>query len=299
MWFKQLKFFVIDPKQIPDTQTLSEALSEHSFTPIEGLMKISEGFEFATSFNEDFVFSVDGSDSICLKKEERILPASAINELVAEKIKEIENKQARSVGRKERQQIKDDVIDDLIPRALSKTAYTHLIFARKHGFILVDRANANQAENVLSHLRESLGSLNARTIDTVESPTSLMTQWLLDGVADGSFELDQFCELKSENGQVSTVRISGQDLSSDEVIQHVKNGKNVTQLGLIWQDKISFVLSHDFSLKKIRFLDILQEDADESDDLPSLTASIQLLMSENLCVMLKELIEHLGGLTGK
>ncbi|MBQ5429603.1 MAG: recombination-associated protein RdgC, partial [Neisseriaceae bacterium] len=115
----------------------------------------------------------------------------------------------------------------------------------------------------------------------------------------GGFDLDDSCEMKSladETG--TTVRVARADLTSDEVVQHAKSGKTVTQLGLTWQDKIAFVLSDDLSIKRIRFLDIVQEEAEnDSDDMPALTAATQLLATQTLADMIDELIAHLGGLT--
>ncbi|MBO7555571.1 MAG: recombination-associated protein RdgC, partial [Neisseriaceae bacterium] len=58
------------------------------------------------------------------------------------------------------------------------------------------------------------------------------------------------------------------------------------------------VIGDDLSIKRIRFLDIVQEEAENnSDDIPALTAATQLLATQTLADMIDELIAHLGGLT--
>ena len=90
--------------------------------------------------------------------------------------------------------------------------------------------------------------------------------------------------------------MSKQDLTAEEVVQHVKNGKTVTQLGLVWREQIAFVLTQDFTLKRIQYLDVLQEEAEShGDDAASLAFASQILMADSLAQMLDELAACLGG----
>ena len=200
------------------------------------------------------------------------------------------------MGRKEKQELKDNITDDLLPRAFTKSSRTEAVFDTEHGLLLVNNANANKAEALLTKLREALGGLEARLPRTNQSPGSLMTDWLLRGAGEGGFELDSDCELKGLGDAAATVRMSKQDLSAEEVINHVKNGKIVTQLGLCWQERVRFVLTQDFTLKRIQFLDVLQEEAEShGDDMASLMFASQILMSEALSTLIAELVLHLGG----
>ncbi|MDO5686418.1 MAG: recombination-associated protein RdgC [Neisseria sp.] len=297
MWFKQLSFFTIDSKNIPTAELLEEKLATAAFAPVTGLALSSEGFAAAVPFAPEHVFTAGKSMRIALKKEEKILPAAVVREVLEEKVAEIQAAEARAVGRREKMELKEQITDDLLPRAFSKSSHTVLIFAPENGFLLVNQSAANRSENAVSRLREALGGLEVKLPDTVQSPSALMTEWLLAGDAAGGFSLDEDCELKGTGEAAAVVRVSRQDLTADEVVQHVKNGKIVTRLGLVWQDKVSFVLGADLSLKRIRFLDMLQEEAaDAGDDVASLTAATQIVMTETLSVMLCELLKHLGGL---
>ena len=58
-----------------------------------------------------------------------------------------------------------------------------------------------------------------------------------------------------------------------------------------------FVLSEDMSLKRIQYLDMLQKEAaNRGDDMESLMTATQIIMTQNLSLLIRELIEHLGGL---
>lgn len=68
-------------------------------------------------------------------------------------------------------------------------------------------------------------------------------------------------------------------------------------MGLIWREQIAFVLTENFTLKRIQFLEVLQEEASEQgDDAASLQFAEQLISSANITQLLNELILLCGDL---
>ncbi|MDF7676801.1 recombination-associated protein RdgC [Neisseriaceae bacterium ESL0693] len=300
MWFKQLSIYPFSVDQLPKLEDLMDKLNAAEFVPCSGLDWDSSGFCAPVPFGPEMVFATQGIWRIALKKEEKVLPAAVVRDILDEKINEIREAEGRNVGRKEKLELKDNITDDLLPRAFTKSGKTEAILDTSRGFLLINQANANRAEMLLTKLREALGGLEARLPRTQQSPGSLMTDWLLQGRAAGQFELDSDCELKGLGDAAPVVRISHQDLTAEEVVTHVKNGKIVTQLGLCWQDRIRFVLTQDLTFKRIQFLDVVQEEAaGQGDDMQSLMFASQLLMTEALGDMLTELVGHLGGWSGQ
>ena len=296
MWFKQISFYPLNTAKLPELDTLADKLVAAEFAPCMGLDWFSEGFAAPVAFSPELVFPADYTWRVALKKEEKVLPAGVIRDILDERVVEIQNAEARNVGRKEKQEIKEQITDDLLPRAFTRSSRSQAIFDTKHGYLLVNNAAAAKAENLLTKLREALCGLEASLPNTKQSPGSLMTDWLLRGAAEGGFELDSDCELKGVGDVVPTVKVSTQELTADEVVQHVKNGKTVTQLGLTWREQISFILTQDFTLKRIQYLDVLQEEAEgHGDDAASLMFASQILMTEALSTMLDELVSYLGG----
>ncbi|OAM29941.1 MULTISPECIES: recombination-associated protein RdgC [Eikenella] len=296
MWFKQVSFYPLNKDKLPDAETLSAKLEEAAFAPPQGLDWFGEGFAPPQVFSPEWVFPADFTWGVALKKSEKVLPASVIREILEEKVAEIQEAEARTVGRKEKQELKEQITDDLLPRAFTRSSKTEAVCDTRSGFLLVNQASATRAENLLAKLREALGGLEAKLPNTKQSPSSLMTEWLLQGACGGGFELDDMCELKGAGDAAPTVRVSKQDLTAEEVVQHVKNGKTVTQLGLVWREQIAFVLTQDFTLKRIQYLDVLQEEAEShGDDAPSLAFASQVLMAEGLSALLQELVALLGG----
>ncbi len=296
MWFKQLTIYPLNKDKLPDLEMLANKLQEAAFKPCMGLDWDSIGFSSPVSFSPEMVFPAQNTWRIALKKEEKVLPAAVVRDILDEKINEIREIEGRNVGRKEKIELKENITDDLLPRAFTKSSKTEAIIDSQYGFLLINQANSNRAEMLLTKLRDALGGLEAKLPRTQQSPGSLMTEWLLQSSAAGHFELDSDCELKGLGDAAPVVRISHQDLTAEEVVNLVKNGKIVTQLGLCWQDRVRLVLTQDFTLKRIQFLDVVQEEAaGQGDDMQSITFASQILMAEALGELLSELVHHLGG----
>ncbi len=296
MWFKQISFYPLNLEKLPELETLAAQLGKSEFAPCAGLDWFSEGFAAPVSFSPETVFPADYTWRVALKKEEKVLPAGVIRDILDERVAEIQENESRNVGRKEKQELKERITDDLLPRAFTRSSRCEAVFDTRNGFLLVNSASQNKSDNLLTKLREALGGLEASLPDTKQSPSSLMTDWLLRGACEGGFELDSDCELKGSGDVAATVKVSKQDLTADEVVQHVKNGKTVTQLGLVWREQIAFVLTQDFTLKRIQYLDVLQEEAEShGEDAASLTFASQILMTDALSTLLQELVAYLGG----
>lgn len=296
-YFRHLNLYVLNKDKIPDLETLAEKLQEAAFKSCMGLDWDSIGFSNPVSFSSEMVYPAKNTWRIALKKEEKVLPAAVINENLDEKITEIREVEGRNVGRKEKNELREMITDDLLPRAFTKSSKTEAIIDTQYGFLLINHANSNHAEMFLTKLRDALGGFEAKLPRTQQSPGSLITEWLLRGRATGHFELDSDCELISLGDAASVVKISRHDLTVEEINNLLRSGKIVTQLGLSWRDRVRFVLTQNFTLKRIQFLDLIQEEAaGQADDIESLTFASQILMTEALSELITELIDHLGGL---
>ncbi|WP_180985124.1 recombination-associated protein RdgC, partial [Pseudomonas syringae] len=158
-------------------------------------------------------------------------------------------------------------------------------------------SSPKRAEDLLSTLREVIGSLPVRPLTVKVSPSATMTDWVkTQKAADNFFVLDE-CELRDTHEDGGIVRCKRQDLTSDEIQLHLSTGKVVTQLSLAWQDKLSFVLDDKMVVKRLKFEDLLQDQAEQDggeEALGQLDASFTLMML-TFGEFLPELFEALGG----
>ena len=292
MWFKQVTPFRL--LELPEKRYLDESLGNSWFTEPQGLDWFSEGFTYPTAFSDTAVSEAEKTMLIALKREEKVLPSAAIKHKLDEQVVKIQTAEDRNVGRREKHELREAIIDDLLPKALIKSSRTYGLFAGE--WLFVDTANRRKAENLLAKLREALGGLSAQHPVTRQSPASLMTNWLLQGEAQGRFVLDSDVTLVGAGDVAPKVKISRKDLTAKDVVQHAKNGMKVTELGLVWNDRVAFILTQDLTLKRIQWLDVVQEEAEGScDDAESMAYATQLLMEAALSAILGELVDLLGG----
>lgn len=292
MWFKQVTPFRVF--ELPEKRYLDESLGNSWFTEPQGLDWFSEGFTHPNAFTDLAVFEAQKTMLISLMREEKVLPSAAIKHKLDEQVVKIQTAEGRNVGRKEKQELREAIIDNLLPKALTKSSRTNGLLDT--GWLWVDTASRHKAENLLTKLREALGGLPAQQPVARQSPASLMTNWLLHGEAQGRFVLDSDVTLVGVGDVAPKVKISRKDLTAEDVVQHAKNGMAVTELGLVWNNRVAFILTQDLTLKRIKWLDVVQEEAqDNCDDAQSQAYATQLLMTAALSMIFSELVELLGG----
>ena len=292
MWFKQVTPFRVF--ELPEAERLKTAIAENWFCSPTGLDWFNEGFCSPVPFGNPIIFEAQKTMLISLMREEKVLPSAAIKHKLDEQVVKIQTAEGRNVGRREKHELREAIIDDLLPKALIKSSRTYGLFAGE--WLFVDTANRRKAENLLTKLREALGGLPAQQPITRQSSASLMTNWLLQGEAQGRFVLDSDVTLVGAGDVAPKVKISRKDLTAEDVVQHAKNGMTVTELGLVWNDRVAFILTQDLTLKRIQWLDVVQEEAEGScDDAESMSYATQLLMEAALSAILGELVDLLGG----
>jgi recombination associated protein RdgC len=221
-----------------------------------------------------------------------------VNEALEERLEVIELDEARKPSRKERTELRDDITHQLLPKAFAKSSRTYALIDRQNGWILVDASSANRAESVITLLRETLGSLPVRPFETLVAPASVMTEWVQQPQRHIDFELLDSCELRDSSEEGGIIRCAGEDLSADEIQAHVAAGKQVVKLALQWDERISCVLEADLAIKRIKFLDILQEqlaDVETEDEVARFDLSFSL-MSLEFRRLIPRILELCGGM---
>ncbi|WP_443190553.1 recombination-associated protein RdgC [Pseudomonas indica] len=299
MWFRNLLVYRLT-QDIPfDAEALEAQLAAKPARPCASQELTTYGFMAPFGKGEDAPLVHVSQDFLLIaaRKEERILPGSVVRDALKEKVDEIEAEQMRKVYKKERDQLKDEIIQTFLPRAFIRRSATFAAIAPKLGLILVDSASPKRAEDLLSTLREAIGSLPVRPLSVKVAPIATLTDWVKSQqAAEGFFVLDE-CELRDTHEDGGVVRCKRQDLTSEEIQLHLSTGKLVTQLSLAWQDKLSFVLDDKLAIKRLRFEDLLQDQAEQDggdDALGQLDASFTLMML-TFSEFLPALFEALGG----
>ncbi|MBL4868189.1 MAG: recombination-associated protein RdgC [Pseudomonadales bacterium] len=298
MWFKNVRFYRFSKQFRLNTKTLQEKLSAKAFNPCGKQDEYSIGWVSPFGSKSDVLFhEINGNILICAKKQEKVLPGAVINEVLLEKVQVIELEQDRKVSRKERSDMRDDIIFDLRPRAFTRSHLTYAYLSNEAQILCVDSSSANKADDFTSLLRDSLGKLPAILPNLKHSPSRAMTRWLRNQKPPSDFEILDECELRDVRDESAVVRCKGQDLLGEEIQLHLESGKEVVKLALEWKEQISFVLQDDVSIKRLKFSDLMLEQADDQsgDDAASRLDTDFALMSMELDRFIPRLLQVLGG----
>lgn len=182
-----------------------------------------------------------------------------INEATDEKVAELEERQGRKIYRKEKRQIRDDVFVTLLPRAFTRNQQTFAYLSLADNLLVVNSGSAPKAEELLTLLRDTLGSLPVEIPTTSRAPADVMTRWLREQHGSDNFVIDEECELFNPIDGSNVVRCKGQDLFSEEIQTHLGAGKQVKSLGVTWNSAVSCVISEDLSVKRVKFVGMNEE----------------------------------------
>jgi recombination associated protein RdgC len=284
MWFKNLYFFAFTRPFESSEEDLEKHLAEHMFTPCGSTEMSHFGWVNALGkHGQSIVHSVNGNHLLCARKEEKILPAPVVKNMLEEKINLHEAEQSRSATKKEKEQFKEDIIFELLPRAFSRVTDTHAYINAEHNIIVINTSSRSKAEDFLALLRKVLGTLPVTSVSPEKAPDELMTDWLTDTSLGDNFQLGMEAELHALGDEGAVVRVKNQDLTCDEMKSHLDADKFVVKLALEWDDAMSFILCDDLAIKRLKFFDVLQEqndDIDSDDVIARIDADFALMAGE-------------------
>ena len=225
--------------------------------------------------------------------ETRTVPPAAVEKLVEEHAAMVERDTGRKPGRKQRRELKDAAVLELLPRAFPKATRVLVWIDPDTGIIVTDTASVSVADDVAS----LLVALDIGTIEPVSTklpPSTVMTRWLMDGQPDiEEFELCAACELRADDETEAVVRYTNFELDCSEVKRHAISGKRCTSLALGWQGKAWFTLTDGPVLKGLEIMGDAEAGTSHADEFDANVA----IFTGGMRQLLPDLIAALDGFT--
>lgn len=295
MWFKNLKVFRLAPTWSLSLDALEQALEKHAYRPGNSLEMQNLGW-VPPFEGSSLAYSVQGQIFLSLRAEKKLLPATVINQFARAKALEIEEQQGFKPGRKQMKELKEQITDELLPKAFSVYRDTLVWIDTKNHWLVIDAAASAKSDEVLGVLAKTIDPFPVLHLYVEESPASSMTNWLIQDEPPAGFSVDQDTELRSTSESRAAVRYLRQSIDIDDVRKHVQAGKQCTRLALTWADRVSFVLTDNLDIKRVAPLDVLKENQDlvARNDADQLDSDLALMTGE-LARLLENLIDALGG----
>lgn len=294
MWFKNLQIYRLPAPWAYTAEQLETALAGQKFVECSSQDMSSQGW-ISPRNNGQLVYSVGKQMLLQLGFEKKLLPASVINQVAKAKAIELEEQQGFKPGKKQMRELKEDVTEELLPRAFSIKSSTWVWLDPIHGWLVIDAAAPGKADEILKLLLKAIDKLPVTSLGVARAPASAMTEWLEQDEAPGGFTVDQDTELRATGESRATVRYVRHTLEAEDVRRHIAAGKQCTRLALTWADRISFVLTEGLAVKGIKPLDVLKEnDSGSFNDDERFDADMTLMTGE-LAKLLDDLVAALGG----
>lgn len=295
MWFKNLQIYRLPAPWSMSADQLEPLLAPQAFAACTSLDMQSQGW-ISPRDNGMLVYSTHRQMLLALQTEKKLLPSSVINQVAKAKAAELEEQQGFKPGKKQMRELKEQVTDELLPRAFNIKRTTWVWIDPVNGWLVVDAGSPGKAEEVLKLLIKAIDKFPMETLRTTRSPVAAMTDWLAADEAPFNFTVDQDTELRATGEGKATVRYVRHALEADDLRRHIAAGKQCTRLALTWADRISFVLTESLALKRVAALDVLKEGNEgmSKNDDERFEADFTLMTGE-LAKMLADLVKALGG----
>lgn len=291
MWFNNA---LIYQYELNETVDVAKLLAAEALKPCPPHARFIYGW--LPAFADELIQEVAGCSLICLGKEERILPRGVINRLLAEKIRALETQQGRVIKRAEKAQLAEDLEFELLPKSfcIQKKLFALLDSVSKR--LIINAASHNQASQLTSLLRKSIPGIQIEPLAHNENLALRFSHWISDSsLLPSSFQLASDCLLFSLEDEKKRVNCKGYELPAEEILTLLSQGLAAAEISLIWNERIQFTLTHDLVFKRLKCLDYLTDEFNETrqleEEYQQRDAALTLLSGE-----LRALIEEL--LTG-
>lgn len=295
MWFKNLQIFRLMAPWAMSSDDLESFLEKQAFAPCGSTDMQSRGW-LPVREHGGLVHTVNKQLLLRFGTEKKLLPASVINQFTKAKLAEIEEQQGYKPGKKQRKEVKEQVTDELMPRAFAVASSTHVWIDPVHSWLVVDASTPAKTDDVFKWLLRSIPNLAVTSLHVARSPGEAMTSWLELDEAPAGFTVDQDTDLTSTGESKATVRYVKHTLEANDIRRHIKGGKRCTKLALTWNDRISFVLTETLAVKRVAALDVLKENpgGGSKDDDERFDTDFALMTGE-VDGLMTSLVAALGG----
>jgi recombination associated protein RdgC len=279
--FRSVRFYSVSSPWPDSEQALSEKLAAARFKPCGAYTERSSGFEPPTGADDGpLARRVAGTDLLQLRNQTRVLPAAAVNEALDVRLAEYRERMQEEPGRRTKRKLKEQTRDELLPKALLKSDRTTALYLLNENVLAVGTSSEQRAERFLELLRLGIGKLDAEPLAFARPIEHVLTR-VFAGDPPPKFAMGREARMRDRADAKGSVRWSEIDLTHSNVRRCVKDGMELTHLGIEFDGALRGVLDAKGALGKLKLVG-LDEAADEAaesaeEPLARLDAELALL----------------------
>jgi recombination associated protein RdgC len=261
--FRSVRFYSVSSPWPDSEQALSEKLAAAAFKPCGSYTERSSGFEAPTGTGDGrLARRVAGADLIRLRNQMRVLPMAAVNEALEVRLAEYRERMQEEPGRRTKRKLKEQTRDELLPKALLKSDRTTALYLLTENVLAIGTASEKRAERFLELLRLGVGKLDVEPL-TFARPIEHVLGRVFAGDPPPKFSLGREARMRDRADAKGSVRWSEIDLTHANVRRCVKDGMELTHLGIEFDGALRAVLDAKGALGKLKLVG-LEEAADEA-----------------------------------
>lgn len=277
-------------------EDIAGRLADAEFTECRPTQPQSAGWVAPRGLKNGMLLERVGSALILkLQVERRAVPAAAVKIALEAKLEAIERETGRRPKGKAAKELKEEIVQDLLPRAFPRRSGTLVWIDRQAGMLVVGAQSVASADMAVTLLVEALGGgVRLQLLQTTCAPATAMSHWLVSQEPPPGFTVDRETTLQQPDSEKAAVRYTRHTLDIAQVAEHIQQGKLPTKLAMTWQSRVSFVLTDALALKSIKLLDVALEGSAGAPDADAFDADVALTTGE-LSQLLVALTHALGG----
>lgn len=293
MWFKNLHLYRLSTPFSLSPEQLAEKLEEKRFQPCAKMAEESVGWVSPIHRSKEYLVHAAGCCIlICMRREQKVIPPSAVKEELEEQVHAIQEEMGRKVFSKEKQSLKEEIVAKMLPRAFTRSTHIFAYIDTKNNHLILNAGSDKVADLIYELLVETIGSFGAIKLVGHDNPSVTLNHWLENGLPEG-WEFSGDYELKDLQDE-RVAKFKDNEAENTVLGDLLADGYQVQKLGIRYKGMLRAVLQQDLVVKSIKYMDELlaeNEDVDGEDELVRFDADFAL-MTRTLAEFINEIIER-------
>lgn len=286
--------------ELPNATALRDHFNNDLFLEPLSLQAISMGFAPSPELG-GLVDEFTGGLAFHVRIDQKLLPGSIVKAEVNKVAKQVEVDTGRKPGKKERAEIKETLMVEMLEHALVRTTVVTCYHHTTTNFLIIPTTNKKLAQQIVSLLVNSVGSVKTTTINVADVKgglTARLKQWL-DGDAEAFSGLSPVNEVQLEqDGRKVSVRMSDLENAGAALKEALASSFTVKALGLHFEGGLTIgggldlKLTDGFQLRGIEGPALIVEDEDAKDITFAAQATLEVNDLANAITFLCEMFGY-------
>jgi recombination associated protein RdgC len=257
------------------------------------------GYAWKVIRDNSTVITVGNNHLITCEKQGKLLPDQVVEKELKSRIDQIEKDQGYKVGKKQKRDLKEQIIETLFVKAFTVSKLVNVWINTEHDLLCIETTSTNVADEVIKRLIRDL-EWRGRLLVTDDQPQAFMRKLIMSNdmcgiTSEGSyFDLGKSCILQSHDGKKITYK--NMFLTSNLVTDAIAIGNLPVKMDVVFvggEQKCAFSINDSCVISKITLPDITTEDVESETENDRFDAEFTIRTGQ--CIkLINELIAVLG-----